>query len=109
MSTLDLVGRGFTPLTGSEGGAWAAAAGAASAGTGVPLEVRAVAGEVQAVLRIGRTGAVLVRPDGHVARRRGGPAADAVEALTLALVRAAGLGAAAGAEAGESRVVVSVG
>jgi putative polyketide hydroxylase len=89
VSTLDLLGRAFTLLSADR--AWAAAA----AGAAVPLESRVIAAPgVRAALRIGRSGAVLVRPDGHVAWRAGALAADPERTLARALRRAAGLAAA---------------
>ncbi|HEY7198603.1 MAG TPA: FAD-dependent monooxygenase [Candidatus Dormibacteraeota bacterium] len=90
-STLDLLGPGFTLLTGPAGAGWSATAPRA----GVPLTHR-IAGGAEAALRIGRTGAVLVRPDGHVAWRCPELPADPRQALTRALLRAAGRAAGAG-------------
>ncbi|CAM2920811.1 FAD-dependent monooxygenase [Saccharomonospora xinjiangensis] len=79
MSTLDLMGTGFTLFT-PEGSGWAAAAKEAGALTGthlVPIEISpdgrggaAVTSPRWAeVYDVGSSGAVLVRPDGHVAWR----------------------------------------
>lgn len=70
VSTLDLFGDGFTLLTGPAGSAWGAAASEAAAALRVPLvvEVLSEASVVEA-FELGDAGAVLVRPDGHVAWR----------------------------------------
>ncbi len=89
-STLDLVGRDFTVLAGAAGGAWERAASAATRVVGIVVDahrIGVVDGEVatdadavaatwsdtdgafDASYRIGAGGAVLVRPDGHVAAR----------------------------------------
>ncbi|AUS77268.1 2-polyprenyl-6-methoxyphenol hydroxylase [Actinoalloteichus sp. AHMU CJ021] len=86
VSTLDVLGRGFTLLT-PEGSGWADVARAAVTTTGVPLTVVEVGVDGAAVFSspgwaeaygVGPAGAVLVRPDGHVAWRRaaGGPDHD---------------------------------
>jgi putative polyketide hydroxylase len=66
-STLDLFGDTFALLTGPEGSAWRLTP---EAETGVPLRVHEIAdGRWQKHYGIGPDGAVLVRPDGHVAWR----------------------------------------
>jgi putative polyketide hydroxylase len=80
VSTLDLVGPGFTLFTGSSGAPWASAADAVSAMLNVPISVHSI-GTDSAICDIeGRwaelTGlspdqALLVRPDGFVAWRTG--------------------------------------
>jgi hypothetical protein len=68
VSTVDLVGNGFVVFTGAKGDAWAEAAH--------PLEVKPIVlGEEEPwreLYGIDETGAVLVRPDGHVAWRSPG-------------------------------------
>ena len=94
ISTLDLLGRGFVVLTGSEGEAWTDAAQTVAAG--VPgLTVRAhVVGnadlrdaedEFAERYGLGRSGAVLVRPDGFIAWRAASLAADPTDEMTRAL------------------------
>ncbi|RYE42662.1 MAG: aromatic ring hydroxylase [Hyphomicrobiales bacterium] len=96
LSTHDLVDRhGFLLLTDSTGGGpWSMAAEAAAEKLGVPVTV-AVIGErgdfadvdgTWARLReVGEGGAVLVRPDNHVAYRAVEPVADASDSLMQAL------------------------
>jgi putative polyketide hydroxylase len=60
-STLDLIGPGLTLLTGPAGLAWSQATWALE--PAVPVEVHGVDGAAAETLGIGRTGAVLVRPD----------------------------------------------
>ena len=79
VSTLDLAGKGrFSLFTGPTGAAWAEAAAAASAQTGLPIAVFVIGpGQAQedvfgdwALLReVDESGCVLVRPDMHVAWR----------------------------------------
>ena len=70
LSTLDLFGRNFVLLTGSEGGAWCAHGSEAAGRLGVELDAHQI-GEAGFVVAYGITpsGAVLVRPDGFVAWR----------------------------------------
>ncbi|MFF3014814.1 FAD-dependent monooxygenase [Streptomyces sp. NPDC057939] len=79
LSVLDLFGTGFTLLAGPLGACWPSAGRRAAAGLGVPLAVHRIGGP-NGTLRdpratfparygIGPGGAVLVRPDGYVARR----------------------------------------
>jgi len=88
-STLDLLGRDFAVLAGPSGAAWERAASAAARRTGVVVDAHRIGadaaenhvagtvattwsdrdGAFAATYRIGATGAVLVRPDGHVAAR----------------------------------------
>ncbi|NGO72874.1 FAD-dependent monooxygenase [Streptomyces boncukensis] len=80
-STLDLLGRGFVLLTGD---------GPRSADwhtTGLPTECRTAGGERwESAYGVGADGAVLVRPDGHIAWRAPGiPAQGATAALRRAL------------------------
>jgi putative polyketide hydroxylase len=80
VSTLDLVGPGFTLFTGSSGAAWATAADAVSATLHVPIHVHSIGTDTEIGDIEGRwaelTGllsdeALLVRPDGFVAWRTG--------------------------------------
>jgi putative polyketide hydroxylase len=63
-STLDLLGRGLTLLTGPAGRAWAEAAAALD--TPFPLEVHALDPATAGSLGIGPDGALLARPDAQV-------------------------------------------
>jgi putative polyketide hydroxylase len=87
VSTIDLFGRGFVLLTGPEGDDWRAAA--------EPLDQLAVE-QVGATLAdpdgrfaesfgISRSGAVIVRPDGHVAWRAEGDIAASPETVQRAM------------------------
>lgn len=81
VSTLDLVGRGFTLFTGPSGADWAAAADVVSASLDVPVSVHSIGGgeiddgDGQWAKLTGLTPdeALLVRPDGFVAWRSGVP------------------------------------
>lgn len=91
-STLDLFGPRFTVLDGGDGSAWHAAAARVTAETAVPVHVHTL----EAVTRDARmrlfgiadSGAVLVRPDGHVAWRCGErsaqPESDLLRAVSTA-------------------------
>jgi putative polyketide hydroxylase len=70
VSTLDLLGRDFTVLTGDDG-QWSGAAAAVSAALGVPITVQRVDvdGEWGAVTGLTPSGALLVRPDDFVGWR----------------------------------------
>lgn len=86
-STLDLIAYDrLTLITGVDGGAWATAAVAIE---GIPLAHVALGRDAGAswgeALGIDAGGALLVRPDQHVAWRAPGPAADPVSALRSAL------------------------
>ncbi|UUT34782.1 hypothetical protein L2X98_30485 [Microbacterium elymi] len=101
MSTLDLVRpEGFTLLARVRGREWVDAATAVADELGVPLtalrvgpgaDVADVYRDVAARLGIGEAGAVLVRPDQHVAWRSAGaaedPRATLRDALTQVLAR----------------------
>jgi putative polyketide hydroxylase len=82
ISTLDLLGTGFTLLTGQDGSVWRQAAAAMNAS--VPVTVEPLAPEASMTLGIDHGGALLVRPDGQVLARMPGPRAlpDAVADLT---------------------------
>lgn len=85
ISTLDLLGPGFTLLTGDGGNRWRAAAASASAALGVPVTVHHIGhgadigdgadiiadpdGAWATVSGLGRDGAVLVRPDDFIGWR----------------------------------------
>ncbi|MFZ1165015.1 FAD-dependent monooxygenase [Mycobacterium sp.] len=82
ISTLDLVGPGFTLFTGSSGASWASAADALSTRLNVPISVHSIAIGTDSEIRdiegswTELTGlmsdeALLVRPDGFVAWRTG--------------------------------------
>jgi len=97
-STLDLFGRGFVVLAGSEGERWCAAARAAGTPLGVPVDAHRVgadvtdaAGAFETLYGTGPEGAVLVRPDGFIAWRASTPHADPegelADALGAALAR----------------------
>lgn len=85
VSTVDLVGNGFVVFTGSKGAAWAEAARS--------LEVKPIVlGDEEPwreLYGIDETGAVLVRPDGHVAWRSAGlvPAPDRALAGAMNAIR----------------------
>ncbi|MEZ5378613.1 MAG: FAD-dependent monooxygenase [Acidimicrobiales bacterium] len=75
-SVLDLIGTGFTLLAGPEGGGWRAVADEVSARSGVPIDYYVIGGpglddlgDFCGAYGITPQGAVLVRPDGHVAWR----------------------------------------
>ncbi|MEA2738081.1 MAG: putative polyketide hydroxylase [Acetobacteraceae bacterium] len=69
-STLDWFDKTFTLVTGPLGGAWLEAGRQASEKLGIPLGLRTMPRVDEAAgFRMGMRGAVLVRPDGHVAWR----------------------------------------
>jgi 2-polyprenyl-6-methoxyphenol hydroxylase-like FAD-dependent oxidoreductase len=77
VSTLDLLGPGMTVFTGPDGARWRAAADAVASEVGVTVSVRVVggaplcdpAGEFSTLFGLEPDGAVVVRPDGHIAWR----------------------------------------
>lgn len=98
VSTHDLVGRdGFVVLTDPSGSAWVTAARAAAEKFGVPLtavtigaggggaDASDVEGTWAQVREIPEGGAVLVRPDQHIAFRAAGSVSDPTDALSAAL------------------------
>lgn len=107
-STLDLFDDAFTLLTGSHGGAWRDAAEQLSAGPWLRTQavdhgrLRDAAADLHAAYGISATGAVLVRPDGHVAWRTTTLPEDPVDTLRNALT-ALHLNAARPATAGGRR------
>jgi hypothetical protein len=72
LSTLDLFGSGFVLLTDPAGEERAQRAAAACADTGIPLQVH-VHADWQQEYGVQPGGAVLVRPDGHIAWRSSAP------------------------------------
>jgi putative polyketide hydroxylase len=93
-STIDLYGRGFVLLAGADGAAWVKAADAVSESLGVPLDAYRFGVELRApqtaadgagAYGIAPAGALLVRPDGFVAWRSTGAAADPTVELERAL------------------------
>ncbi|PZQ60215.1 MAG: hypothetical protein DI570_14740 [Phenylobacterium zucineum] len=92
LSTLDLIGPGFTVLAAAHGAAWRDIGRTLSAELGVPVAVYVVGeaelpavGDFEAIYGLEATGAVLVRPDGHVALRH--PVGSADTATLIAAVR----------------------
>jgi putative polyketide hydroxylase len=78
LSTLDILGPGFTLLTGDNGARWSDAAAATSAALGVPIGIRRIGpegdvvdadGEWGQVTGLSPDGALLVRPDDFVGWR----------------------------------------
>ena len=96
LSTLDLFGPAFTLLAASEGGAWRGAGAGVSETLGIPINGYTIGGtglqdrgRFAPAYGLQNDGAVLVRPDGHVAWRSArGPATAA--ALSVALRRILG-------------------
>jgi len=108
VSTTDLVGRAFALLTGGGGTRWRDAARAVAGARTVPLAAVAIGrggdlddpdGAWTAAYGIEPDGAVLVRPDGHVAWRRPTRAADCQAELAGALDQVLGRDRAAAAPA----------
>jgi 2-polyprenyl-6-methoxyphenol hydroxylase-like FAD-dependent oxidoreductase len=89
LSTHDLIGRGLTLLTGPGGDAWLDAATEVAAGLPFPISAHIVGADLDSAdgmfcerFGLGSDGAVLVRPDGHIAwRREAGSVTDRVGAL----------------------------
>jgi 2-polyprenyl-6-methoxyphenol hydroxylase-like FAD-dependent oxidoreductase len=99
VSTLDLLGDRFVLLAGADGGAWCAAARAAAVALRTPLQAFTVGpggdlpdpdGHWAGAWDVDRAGAVLVRPDGHVAWRSRGAGRDGEADLGLGLRRVLG-------------------
>ncbi|WP_316574203.1 FAD-dependent monooxygenase [Nocardia canadensis] len=96
ISTLDLLGPWFTVIAGAAGSSWATAT--AEAAGQIPIRAFVVGRELDldpGRLGIGTTGAVLVRPDGHIAWLTDRASETPVTDLTLALRGALGLCASA--------------
>ena len=77
MSTHDLIGQGLTLITGPGGDAWLDAVMNVAAGTPFPITAHVVGADLDSDdgifcerFGLGSDGAVLVRPDGHIAWRR---------------------------------------
>jgi len=94
LSTIDLFDGRFTLLAGSEGGAWVEALPRGRSGAPVPLVALRVGAEAdledpedgfESLYGISSQGAVLVRPDGHVAWRAPTAVTDPSAALAAAL------------------------
>jgi 2,4-dichlorophenol 6-monooxygenase len=95
VSTLDLVaGTRFSLLTGIGGEGWAEAAAAATHATGVAIDVHAIGtpdglvdayGDWATQREITSSGAILVRPDRHIAWRAHEYSAQAARTLTAVL------------------------
>nr|WP_308120024.1 FAD-dependent monooxygenase [Streptomyces sp. MBT84] len=90
ISTLDVVGKGvFTLITGLSGSVWAEAADACAKSLGIGLDAvrigdegaRDAYGEWSRVSGVPEDGALLVRPDGHIAWRARAGAASSEAAL----------------------------
>lgn len=101
VSTHDLVAEqgAFALITGSNGAAWAAAARAASEKLGVAINVAQIGADYldnestwSAVGQIDSDGAVLVRPDNHVAWRSQARDENPEHTLTSALASVLGIG-----------------
>jgi hypothetical protein len=96
ISTLDLYDTRFVLLTGPTGQQWFAAGADVGTRLGIPLDYYTVgpdgalidrAGEWAALHGVTDDGAVLVRPDGHVAWRASSAGSDPAARLTAALQR----------------------
>jgi len=84
VSTLDLLGPGFTVLTGDE--RWSAAATSASAALGIPITMHCIGDDPwAAVTGLASEGALLVRPDDFIGWRADELPADPGEELRQAL------------------------
>jgi 2-polyprenyl-6-methoxyphenol hydroxylase-like FAD-dependent oxidoreductase len=97
LSTIDLVGRGFVLLTGTQGEAWLSAAQRIAATSGIALTAHAIGGSDLAdhdawcrAYDVAQDGAVLVRPDGYVAWRVRARRGEAEPLLRSALHRILG-------------------
>jgi 2-polyprenyl-6-methoxyphenol hydroxylase-like FAD-dependent oxidoreductase len=94
-STLDLCGTGFTILAGRDGEGWTKVAADAARDLGVAVTAHAIGieggwqadGDFAGLYGINESGAVLVRPDGHVAFRAAAGGRDAEIGLIEAFAR----------------------
>ena len=101
VSTHDLIGQGLTLITGPGGDAWLDAVTTVAAGTPFPMTAHVVGADLDSIdgtfcerFGLGSDGAVLVRPDGHIAwRREAGTVEDHVAALRAAVAVVTGCGA----------------
>lgn len=95
MSTLDLFGTTLVLVTGRDGAAWHDATRHVRRALGVPLgavtvggaEIQDLSGAWPSAYGADSDGAVLVRPDGHIAWRSAGAAADATATLEQVVAR----------------------
>jgi 2-polyprenyl-6-methoxyphenol hydroxylase-like FAD-dependent oxidoreductase len=93
LSTLDLVAPQLTLLTGPQGQAWLAAAERWAADTTLPIAAHVVGADLDSLdgafcerFGLGADGAILVRPDGHIAwRREAGTVVDHAAELGAAI------------------------
>ena len=100
LSTHDLIGEGLTLITGPGGDAWLDAAKRVAAGTPYPISAHVVGADLDSAdgifcerFGLGSDGAVLVRPDGHIAwRREAGAVVNHVTVLRAAVAVATGGG-----------------
>ena len=113
LSTLDLFGDRLMVLTGRDGSAWRDAARRVARSLGCSLGAAAIGGAELADVSgdwltrygIDGDGAVLVRPDGHIAWRSASMAADPVATLEQVVRRALGFGAEMSTDADANRRV----
>jgi hypothetical protein len=93
ISSLDLFGQGFVLLTGPEGHAWTEVAAKVGLAWSTSIDVMVLDARVLGSNAVERwtthfaldpRGAVLVRPDGHVAWRSAGTRTGAVSSMTAA-------------------------
>ena len=100
MSTHDLIGQGLTLITGPGGDPWLDAVTNVAAGTPFPISAHVVGADFDSAdgmfcerFGLGSDGAVLVRPDGHIAwRREAGAVVDLTAELRSAVAVATGCG-----------------
>jgi hypothetical protein len=94
VSTHDVLGSHFTLFHGGAGNGWENAGAAVAAETGIPIAVRSLAHAIRddapELFGISPSGAVLVRPDGHVAWRHAAGSANATADLCDAISVAVG-------------------
>ena len=94
VSTHDLLGTHFTVFHGGASSAWEQAGSAIAAESAFPVEVRSLAPTTRRdaleLFGISRSGAVLVRPDGHVAWRQRDASANTTAELRGAMYIAVG-------------------